>query len=32
LFIQGGGRGAHDAWDNKLAASLAQACKMVSSE
>jgi predicted alpha/beta hydrolase family esterase len=25
LFIQGGGRGAHDAWDNKLVASLERA-------
>ena len=25
LFVQGGGRGAHDAWDNKLVASLEQA-------
>ena len=25
LFVQGGGKGTHDAWDNKLVASLEQA-------
>jgi len=27
LFVQGGGKGVHDEWDNKLVASLAQALR-----